>query len=97
MGLLNNLRDPVTVLRASGADEYGNPAASWDAPVSVSAFGFLASRSVLIMAPSADVRAGDRVVVSGETFAVDGEPELARSPSAAKALIVRLAEFVEGG
>lgn len=84
----------VTVLRP-GADVYGNPGGSFDAASSVSAFGFQASRLLLIMPPDADVRAGDRVSVNGEVFAVDGFPEVARSMRAAKATVVRLAEVVE--
>lgn len=94
MGLMQNLRDPVTVLRASGADEYGNPASSWDAPATQSLLGFLASPEALILGPGADVRDGDRVRVNGTVYAVAGV-SFPRSPTQAKATVVRLAGFTE--
>lgn len=96
MGLLNNLRDPVTRLRAVGADEYGNPGGSWDAPAALQLRGFLASAEVLILGPGVDVRAGDRVRVNGALYAVAGEPVAGRSPTSSKALIVRLAGVTDG-
>lgn len=86
------LRFPDTVarLRASGDDEYGNPAASWDTPDSLDLKGFQASPTVLILPPGSDVRAGDRVTVNGVLFAVAGEPVVARSLLTAKAVVVSL-------
>ena len=72
--------DEVTVLRATGADEYGNPGASWSSPTEKRERGFLQG-STCFMPPDADVRAGDRLRVAGRTYAVDGEPQIARSPS----------------
>lgn len=95
MGLLNNLRDPVVVLRAAGADEYGNPGRSWDAPTEASYLGFQASQEVLILPANADVRAGDRVRVNGVLFAVAGEPVAARSPLSVRAMVVRLEAFTD--
>jgi hypothetical protein len=95
LGLLQNLKDSVTVIRPTGADEYGNPARAWDGAAETTVSGFLASPTTLILAPGTDVRLGDRVSVLGRLYAVKGEPVLARSPSAAKALVVTLSDLVE--
>lgn len=85
--------DAVTILRATGEDEYGNPG-SWDAAVTeIAAEGFLVkgdapgglvtSYGLLLMPPATDVRLEDRVVVSGTTYEIHNA-QLARSASAAK-------------
>jgi hypothetical protein len=71
--------DAVTILRAAGVDEYGNPG-SWDAPDEIAAIGFLLHRQIMLPA-SVDIRAGDRLATARGLFKVDGEPELLRSPS----------------
>lgn len=95
MGLLQNLKDSVTVIRPLLSDEYGNVGRSWDGASETVVSGFLASPTTLILAPDADVRLGDRVSVLGRLFAVKGEPVLARSPAASKALVVSLSDLVE--
>lgn len=96
MGLLQNLKDPVTVVRPVSADEYGNAATSWVGAAETVVNGFLASPTTLIVAPGTDVRRGDRVRALGRLYAVESEPVLARSPSSAKALVVPLTDIVEG-
>lgn len=81
--------DTVTILRPTQADEYGNPGASWDAPATFAAFGFLVG-SDLLMPPSADIRPGDRVRHAGKTYAVQGDPLMLRSPSKAVMWSVKL-------
>lgn len=83
--------DGFTILRtpdgAPGSDEYGNPHAAGYA--SVGTFkGFRMGGSarrkdeVIFTSPGTDVRAGDRLAGdNGFTYAVEGAPEMLRSPS----------------
>ena len=84
--------DAVTILRASGADEYGNPARDWTTPTEIAAKAFvvLSSRSTAngpvpvakaFLPPDTDVHDGDRLVMAdGVAFDV-ALPMPVRSPS----------------
>lgn len=83
--------DDVTILRASAADEYGNPAANWDAPTELpaKAFVMLSSRTSLghakltgkaLFPVGTDVREGDRLLWGSKLFGVEA-PITVRSPS----------------
>lgn len=85
--------DEVTLLRASGADAYGNPVSDWSAPTETPTVGFLVRPTQLLLSPDADVRLGDRVRVNGVTYAVEGEPVPARSPKKTILITVSLARL----
>ncbi|MFG3715800.1 hypothetical protein [Micromonospora sp. NPDC047730] len=71
--------DAVTVLRPTGADEYGNPGTGPHAPAGTFA-GFLSGDAVYA-APGVDVQRGDRLVIGADTYDVEGDPRDLRSPS----------------
>lgn len=70
--------DVVTILRPVTVDAYGNP--SWEDPDETAALGFLMHRRIMLP-PTVDIRAGDRIATARGLFRVEGEPEMLRSPS----------------
>lgn len=89
-------RDRLTVLRSSTADAYGNPASDWTAPATHTEVAFILPGSArrkdwaAYCPPTTDIRAGDRLLWNGGTYDVVGEPELIRSPTADKFLVVSM-------
>lgn len=79
--------DAVTIIRATGADGYGNPGSSWASPEEVAVRGFL-SGEVCFFPPRTDVRRGDRLRLGVKTYDTDGDPDTLRSPSRVVALSV---------
>jgi hypothetical protein len=76
---------PVTIIRPTGADEYGNAGASFDFTTETSAQGFeVVDGERLLLPASADVKVGDRVRVNGSTYAAT--PVEVRSPSRGRVL-----------
>ncbi|TDC33456.1 hypothetical protein [Micromonospora sp. KC213] len=71
--------DPVTVLRQTTADAYGNPGSGPHVPVGEAA-GFLTGDAVFLPA-GADVQRGDRLAIRADTYDVEGDPRRLRSPS----------------
>lgn len=84
--------DAVTILRASGADEYGNPYRDWTTPTETAAKAFVVqssratfdgpvSTAKAFLPPDTDVHDGDRLrMVDGTEFDVV-LPMPVRSPS----------------
>lgn len=76
-----NFRDEVTIVRPSGSDFYGNPAASWDTPETVAVVkGFVSSSGTAYFPAGTDLQATYRACWAGRTYAID-DPKVARSPS----------------
>jgi hypothetical protein len=91
--------DSVTLLRASGADEYGNAAASWEAPTPTTAQAFVIGGSKTggpkaYLPTGSDAREGDRLLWRGGVYSVEAV-KAARSPSRDVLVIVSLRR-VEG-
>lgn len=88
--------DAITVQRSTTADAYGNPGHDWTSPEEHSEVGFAVAGSArrkdetVFMPPTADVLAGDRMVVNGVQYEVLGAPKLLRSPSKAVMLSVSI-------
>lgn len=73
--------DAVTILRASAADEYGNPGADWSDPSEIAATAFVSGdRSRAMFPATTDVRTGDRLRWGSDTYDLPEVSE-ARSPS----------------
>jgi hypothetical protein len=87
--------DTVAILRAAGTDAYGNPGASWDTPETVATVaGFLnGKRDTCYLPATAPVLKGDRLSIAPYTYAIDGKPEPARSPSRVVLIRVKLTQL----
>lgn len=83
--------DDVTILRATAADEYGNPARDWTAPTEIPAKAFVSigarhslGHSTLtakaLFPVGTDVRAGDRLRHGTTVYDIEA-PHILRSPS----------------
>lgn len=91
---LANLPDDVTVIRRTGPDQYGNADGSWSSATELPTVkGFQVRRNTLLLPPTADIQAGDRVRVNGVTFDVDGHPEVARSMRKAVLITAKLKDI----
>lgn len=86
--------DVVTRLRATGTDEYGNPARSWTAPATATVRGFLLDGKAFFPV-GADVLPGDRLSFDGRLFSVDAVKTV-RSPSRAVLVTAALTRIPEG-
>lgn len=71
--------DAVTILRAQGEDEYGNPDASFYAPLEIPARGFHYEPGSMLMPAVTDIQEGDRVKVGDQVYRA--EPTAIRSPA----------------
>ena len=83
--------DTVTVERAFGVNEYGDADASFADPTIFDVAGFLVTPETLLCPPTADVRTGDRLTISGRTYSA--EVVDVRSPSALKLRRVKVSEI----
>lgn len=81
--------DAVTILRASTADEYGNPGASWTTPSELPASAFIAGSGKAMFPPVTDLQAGDRLRWQGVTYAID-DLKAVRSPNRTILLTAKL-------
>ena len=81
--------DTVTILRPSGADEYGNPGTSWASPTEIAAVGYMQGDTCYFPAGT-DVQRGDRLQVAGVTYDVQGDPRELRSPTRAFFVAVKV-------
>lgn len=71
--------DAVSILRpndATNPDAYGNP--GWSTPVAAQAY---VTREAAYFAPGTVLDAGDRIVTSRGTFAVEADPGRPHTPS----------------
>jgi hypothetical protein len=85
--------DAVTILRAAGEDEYGNPGrAGWAEPAEAAARAFIVAGSRIAngqrvpatkayFPPGTDIRDGDRLRAADGTVYDVATPTTARSPS----------------
>ena len=80
---------PVTIVRPSGADEYGNPGTSFVAPVLESALALRGGEDLVFLAPGAVISDVDRLIIDGLTYSITCKP--LHGPQAVRAIEVRLA------
>jgi hypothetical protein len=80
-------KDEVTILRTDAPGPYGDPRGDWSNPTEIPAKGFWIAGSArrkdktILMPPTTDIQAGDRVRLNGDVYQVVGEPGQVRSPS----------------
>jgi hypothetical protein len=88
--------DSVTILRATAADEYGNPdAAGWTA-IGPAVPGALMGLSAAFLPPTADVRARDRLALRGALYAVKNAPVPLGPPGRRVMWVVSLERLPDG-
>lgn len=87
--------DNVVLLHPRSANEYGDPARSFEDADAEYTLGFAADPSTLLLPASATPAVGDRAQVRGRTFEV-AEVQLLRSPSRARGWLVTLEPIAPG-